>query len=353
MKAKGMKRVLTFALATTMVLGSTVSSFAAAGESEGAGTYEGGEMKYPTLAVTLPTIPEHTYDYIADPNGLIDMTDAAHYADSTFTGTTGIFFLTTPKTSEEGSKNLYTNKSAAQSVTNENAQDIDVTVKLEQKTAGSEGVVYSNAATFESTDTAKKIYLAVTDDAESNAKVSALSSTAAATVSATVFGKPGNYKPAYDSTNGYGYVLKTKTENGDKDLTWNSCSFILTGALNKNAEWGDSVTFPAIKVTWSYAEHQDGPSVVSTTGTMAEGENAVIALNLAGATVSKVEQYSAASSAYVELTKNTQWSVTGNNLTIDKSFINAVISAGVTSKKFKITFSTETSAEVTLSIAGD
>ena len=176
------------------------------------------------------------------------MTDAAHYADSTFTGSTGVFFLTTPKTEESGSKNLYTEKSAAQSVTNENAQDIDVTVKLEQKTAGSEGVAYSNTATFETSDTANKLYLAVTDDAESNAKVSALSATTAATVSATVSGKPANYKPAYDSTKGYGYVLKTKAENGDQDLTWNSCSFILTGALNKNATWGDDVTFPAIKV---------------------------------------------------------------------------------------------------------
>lgn len=270
MRTRGFKRFAAAAMATTMVFGSAITAFAdnpTPGVSEGTGTYEGGEMQYPTLAVTLPTIPDKTYDYIADPNGLIAMTDAAHYADSEFDGSTGVFFLTTPKTGENGSKNRYTNKSAAQTLTNQNAQDIDVTVKLEQKTAGSEGVVYSNAATFESTDTATKIYLAVTDDAEADAKTSALSATAAATLTATVAGKPENYKPNYDSANGYGYVLKTKTENDNEDLKWNSCSFTLTGALNKNATWGDSVTFPAIKVTWSYAEHQDTPAVVAPSTT--------------------------------------------------------------------------------------
>ena len=163
MRARSIKRVLTVALATTMVLGSTMTAFAAAGESEGEGTYEGGEMKYPTLSVTLPTIPDHTYDYIADPNGLISATSAAHYDGATFTGNSGIFFKTTDAEGE--TKATYTDTSKAQEVTNNNAQDIDVTVKLEQKTAGDESIVYADSATFESTDTANKLYLAVTDGA--------------------------------------------------------------------------------------------------------------------------------------------------------------------------------------------
>ena len=88
---KGFKRFLTVAMAATLVFGTTMSAFAEGeGTSEGAGTYEGGEMKYPTLSVTLPTIPAGTYDYIADPNGLIALTSAAAHTGYTFTGNTGI-----------------------------------------------------------------------------------------------------------------------------------------------------------------------------------------------------------------------------------------------------------------------
>ncbi len=281
---KNAKKVVTLVLTAAMVIGCTITAFAddpTPGVSEGTGSYEGGEMQYPTLQVTLPTIPEGTYDYIADPNGLIAATSAAKYPDSAFTGTTGIFFLTTKKTAEAGSKDTYTDKSAAQELTNQNAQDIDVTVKLEQKTAGSEGVAYSDTATFESTDKAKKLYLAVTDDAAQDPSTQALSATGAATLTATVAGKPTNYKPSYDSTNGYKYALKTKAENGDADLTWNSCSFKLVGALNKNATWEDGIDFPAIKVTWSYAEHTETPATSSAASIVVpESGNATIAITV-------------------------------------------------------------------------
>lgn len=259
MSKKNFKRIAALMMAATMTVESAMTVFAAddsetpaaptTGVSEGTGSYEGGEMKYPTLSVTLPTIPDGTYDYIADPNGLIAATQTAKYANSTFTGDKGLFFLTS--TAEDGTK-TYTEKSAAQTLTNENAQDIDVTVKLEQKTAGDAIVKYADSATFADTDKENKIYLAVTDDASTDAKVSALTATGAATVTKTVAGTPGNYTPGYNTTNGYGYTKKT----GD-GLTWGTCSFILTGAINKNATWGDGVNFPEIKVTWSYAEHVD------------------------------------------------------------------------------------------------
>lgn len=243
---KNLKRFAAVTLAATMALGSATMVFAAVGEAEGTGSYEGGEMKYPTLSITLPTIPNGTYDYIADPNELIKDTNNAKYANATFTGTTGIFFKTAaadPDTA--GSKDSYTEKSAAQTVTNENAQDIIVTVKLEQKKAGDDIIQYAPNATFTGTD--NLLYLAVTDDAATSPQVAALSSTAAAVVTKTVAGVPGNYEAGYDTTKGYEYVKKT---SGLTD--WNDCSFILTGAINKGATWGDNVKFPEIKVTWSY-----------------------------------------------------------------------------------------------------
>ncbi len=283
MSKKNLKRFAAITLAATMAFGSAMTVFATDGDpgdapatpekgvAEGNGSYEGGEMKYPTLSVTLPTIPAGTYDYIADPNGLIRATSNTKYAGATFTDTTGVFFLTDP------TGKTYTNKSAVQEVSNQNAQDIDVTVKLEQKTAGDSFIKYANSASFESDDTENKLYLAVTDDAASDAKVAALQATAAATLTTTVPGVPGNYEPGYTQADGYKYVLKT---SGLTD--WNKCSYILTGAVNKNATWGDNVTFPAIKVTWSIKEHTDSALSASTVSATAN------TLSVADATVSKV-----------------------------------------------------------------
>ncbi len=277
MSKKNLKKFAAVTLATSMAFGSTMMVFAegegdtttsSAGVAEGTGSYEGGEMKYPTLQVTLPTIPAGTYDYIADPNGLIKATNNEKYTSATFSGDTGIFFETSEKT--------YSEKSAAQTVTNENAQDIDVTVKLEQKTAGDAIVKYAESAEFESDDTENKLYLAITDDATTNAKAAALTSTGAATITTTVAGVPDNYEPGYNSTDDkYEYVKK-----GDADLSdWNDCSFILTGAVNTKATWGDDVKFPEIKVTWSYKEHKDSvfsaSSVSATANTLTVTDAAV------------------------------------------------------------------------------
>lgn len=243
------KKSAAIVLTASMMVGSTMTAFAAVGTSDGNGTYEGGEMKYPTLSVTLPTIPDKTYDYIADPNGLIAATENAKYAGATFAeDAKGIFFLT------DSTKKEYTAKSNAQTLTNENAQDIDVTIKLAQKTAGDTSIEYANSDTFAEDDKTNKLYLAITDDNTDAAKrqTAALSATTVATLTTKVAGVPENYEGKYTEGSGYGYVKKT-----DGLTDWNECSYIMTGALNENATWGDDLTFPSITVTWSYAEHAD------------------------------------------------------------------------------------------------
>ena len=280
MSKKNFKRFAAVMLATTMAFGSAMTVFAegegddtpttpAAGVAEGTGSYEGGEMKYPTLQVTLPTIPAGTYDYIADPNGLIAATTNAKYAGATFetkeNGATGVFFLT------DSANKTYSHKSAVQKVTNQNAQDIDVTVKLEQKTAGDTVIKYANTATFAADDKENKLYLAVTDDATTNPTTAALSADDAAIVTVKVDGVPDNYVAGYTEAEGYKYAVKSDATG------WQECSFILTGAINTNATWGDNVRFPEIKVTWNVKEHTD--SYVSKT-TITKGTTDTITLTL-------------------------------------------------------------------------
>lgn len=331
MNAKRIKNLLTVVLTTSMVVGSTVTAFAVDGVSEGAGSYEGGEMKYPTLSVTLPTIPDGTYNYIADPNGLIEATSNEKYSGATFTGTAGIFFQT--------EANKYTNKSAAQTVTNENAVDIDVTVKLEEKTPGSDIIKYSATDTFEAADKENKLYLAVTDGAETTPAFSALSSAAAATLTTKVAGKKDNYEPSYTSQTGYVYKLK------DGTLTWNSCSYNLVGALNTGAEWGDSVDFPAIKVTWTYAEHKDGPS--ASPASMSTSATSTTISGLAdGVTLSSVVMHKKDGTTSA-LTAGTHYTYSNNTFAIASAKASALLNASNISK-FVLTYSDGTTLDVSV-----
>lgn len=276
-KMRNFKKVTAVVLAASMVMGGAMTALAAeSGDTSvnSSGDYEGGEMKYPALSITLPVIADGAYDYIADPNGLIKATetesgDAAKYADSQFQGDTGIYFLTTAKDASNP-KNIYTEKSAAKKVTNENAQNIDVTVKLEKGTkAGDADIALASSNEFTGTD--KELYLAVTDGAD---KTSALSS-AAAEVTTMVPGNKDNYEPKYNASNGYGYQKKNVADLA----AWSECSFYLTGALNMDAKWEDNVAFPDIKVTWSYKENTapaDAAPSVTVPGTYTQGNDVAL-----------------------------------------------------------------------------
>lgn len=348
------KKFAAVVLATSLVVGSGLTAFA----TDGTGSYEGGPMQYPTLSVTLPTVPNGAYNYIADPNGLIAATSNAKYADSTFTGSTGIFFLTTPKTDAEGSKNAYTSSSTSLELTNENAQDIDVTIKLEQKTAGSDSIAYSDTATFQNTDKDKKIYLAVTDGAETTPAVAALTSASSAVLTTTVEGNPDNYEPNYDATTEkYGYK-QIVPEDGEDPLEWNSCAYNLTGALNTNAEWEDGLTFPAITVTWNYAEHRDdtAPSITTTSYTVDGSSDQAITVDLGAGEKAATDIASITFQSTSGATKTLSadyYTFEGTTLTIKKEQISAWVGAGVESRAYTVTFndSDDTSVVVTLTKA--
>ncbi len=340
MSAKRIRKLLTVVLSTSMVLGCTITAFADT-TVDGKGDYEGGAIQYPIISCTLPTIDENAYDYIADPNGLIAATSAAAHDGATFTGTTGVFFKTTD--AQGDTKATYTEKSKAFTVTSQNARDLDLTIKLEQKTAGSDIIEYADTATFENTDKANKLYLAVTDGAESNAKTAALSSSAAATITTTIPGVPGNYKETWDETDGYKYALKTE---GLAD--WGTCSYNLTGALNKNATWEDGVTFPVIKVTWSFKEHKDGPS--ATPASMSTSAKSATVSGIASEATLKSVKVVKVDNSETTLTVTTQYTYKDNVFAIVTG--KEVLLDATKYKKFILTYSDNTVVEIPI-VAAD
>lgn len=255
MSKKNLKRFMALGLAATMSFGSIVTVFAdgTSATETGTGTYEGKDGEIPAISVTLPTTLTGVYNYIADPNGLISKLGSN---DERFGGTAADIDTDNKGILFNYDTNKYGSTSKKLEAINKSYKAVDVTVKLEQKTAGSAGIEYAENATFETTDTAKKIYLAVTDG-EATPKTIALSADKAAVLTTVVPGKESNYTLKYENNK---YVYK---EN-QSAAGWEKCGFALIGALNNNATWEDGITFPEIQVTWSYAEHVDATEAYGT-----------------------------------------------------------------------------------------
>ena len=64
--------------------------------------------------------------------------------------------------------------------------------------------------------------------------------------------------------------------------------------MNKNATWEDDVTFPAIKVTWSYEEHSDDPAIaINGTYSRASSANKFTLKNIGSLTITGIKAYMA------------------------------------------------------------
>lgn len=95
------KRAMAITLAATMVIGSSVTAFAAddGHSSTGTGSNEGHVDKH-VISVTLPTVPANQtpFNYTVDPERLVPETNGARYGSTTFTDNAkrdGVYFLST------------------------------------------------------------------------------------------------------------------------------------------------------------------------------------------------------------------------------------------------------------------
>jgi len=241
------KRLLAVIVATTTVLGSSLTAFAASPlTQDGAGTYEGNIPTYPAASVTFPTtIASGSFKYVADPNGLIQKTSSAAHSGATWEGD-GIYF--------ETAANTYKGTSKAIEVENNSAYSVDLAITLEQKTAG-KNVAYSDDKTF-ANSSKEEIYLALSDGTNTAAITQTANGNAVtvnkAELNVTVAGKPSNYELGWDASNKYKITAKTGATG------WNKSSVVVTGALNKNAAWAggsgdDEIAFPEVTVTYAYS----------------------------------------------------------------------------------------------------
>lgn len=244
---KGLKKAIASMLAVTMVLGTSIVSFA--GDASGAGvsnnttlTSSGnfeGHVDKNVVNVTLPTVSADNYNFIIDPEGLIAATNHEKYPNTTFNSTTGVYF----PTSENGGIVAYTDKSAAGRVTNKSSISVNVTMAIEITDLNSSIKTVSQSAVNTGTDA--NLWLAVSD----GTNIEEVEGTTAS-LTASIPGVSGNYTVSWNAAkNEYQYVIDPAKDSG-----WQTADLFLQGACNTNGDWSASGLSEesTVEVTWSY-----------------------------------------------------------------------------------------------------
>ena len=358
-----LKRILAVAMATTMVLGMSMTAFAepvTSGTQDGTGAPE-GHVDKSLVNVVLPTVPAGTFNYTMDPERLIQVTSHEKYAEGTVfpeaADDTGVYFLV--------GENEYANASKEMQVINKSSDAVKVDVKVKVTTADTD-IPLATAALTDS-ETAAKLYLAAVVGEGENAETKILN-TSEQTVTKKLAGNPDNFEIVVEDNDGTkSYAYKQKTAG----LTaWKALKFSVKGAVTKDLPIASTTTAPTITLTWSYgavgevtdetgvgtATEDAAPSIATTTYTAAETDDVNVTVNLG---VGNLAATGISSITYLSPSNSTKtvaaasYSLTGTTLKIDKSVVAAIRSAGLTSRTFTITFNdtAATTKQITINVS--
>lgn len=271
---RNIKKIIAFVVASTMIVGSSMTAFAAdtditTNTGEGAGseaTGTGSSAWYDTnvMKVVVPTLAG-AFDYKVDPEGAVSQ--SKNWEGTTVTSvedSTGLVFKNTV------AENSYkvTNSSDPFTLTNKSAIPVEVSVTYKVAAADSNPLAidnFSTTADFSNTTAAadnssKALYLALKP---SNDKTQVFNKEATGqSFTTTLLTGFDGYKVDYDSTN------KKYTFAADEDYkNWPTSEFVLTGAINKDlplSTWYTTVSntdtmlnVPKVSVTYKFTAVKD------------------------------------------------------------------------------------------------
>lgn len=233
-------------------------------------TEEGSEVETFTFlvndvfSVALPIISRNctVFDFIMDPQRVIEKSNAAWYEEGTFFEWNTLYFA---NMNEDGSLRGYSGTSDPLTVTNRSSMAVDVT--LEAWLDLPAGVTLSCDPNFEG-ETSPSIYLALTDGRNT---VPITYNGALLTV--TVPAASDAYELVYDIMDDtrvqYYYTLTEQAMNEDYD-GFPTYSFRLVGACNPNGNWeGLEQIQPTVTVRWTVIPQQS-PPIIITAGVQSE-----------------------------------------------------------------------------------
>lgn len=189
--------------------------------------------------VVMPTNTEGVFDFILDPQGLINETDGAMYKGKSFEKDCTVFF----HRSDGKVKEDYTRKSDFVTIMNKSTMPVEVSLEVKVDPASLAGIEMTEDSKFKK-DKSASLYLAVVDG-----KKEVPIGKDGVTIRKTIEAAPdGAYGYEYNNdTEKYEYGLKENTEENIFD----KYSFQLTGAANEKGDWSAlTKAVPEILVTW-------------------------------------------------------------------------------------------------------
>lgn len=250
-----LKKILVAALAVTMIMGSSSMAFAAEQQGEGAGS---GDLdvvkKTDVFSVVVPTDAGTTFDYIVDPLGVIEETDAEKYGNKVFdhSNKDTVFFQNAEVTSASAQYN-YTGTSNKLKAINKSTKAVDIAVEATLTKADEVTMVEATGATS-TTDTLLNLQL--NGDGGKTAAIG--TSATAAKIDANITATPNAYETKF--VNGQ-YVKQLDPTLDDDDFQ--AYEFWLTGKASASSSWQKVTTLPEVKVVWTVTGEGEaaGPNV--------------------------------------------------------------------------------------------
>lgn len=340
---KNFKKLTALAMAATMLVGGSLTVFAAGSEGTdtGKGEYEGYVDETSVFSVVVPTAAQNVFNFFVDPNGLLEKTDyerlGATAAD--FEQNATLFF-----TRATGTK--YGKDSDA--VTFENQSSYAVDVQVSAYVDGIGKIALSEDA-LTGTEEDPTLYLAIVHDTDKQAITAAGGS-----LTGEIAGVKDNFEIKYNSADQkYEFVQKA-----DGLQPWQTYAFNLTGACGGNWDDEQAEAAPEVVLTWKVTDPlaNEAPSIAKTSYLMVAKTAVNIPVDLGAgdlaATGIKKITYKNTSGKVTDLV-NTKYSFSNGVLTITAAHVDEMLAASVTSRDLTIIFNdaASTQAVVTLSTA--
>lgn len=238
---KSFKVSIAVVLILVMIMGLSMSVYAQGLKKEdkiGVGGVE-GSVNQDIYQVKLPTVADSVFNFIIDPQGLINKTGGATYGDKKFEDNSTLFF----KRSDGKVKEDYSNSSDEVTITNMGSVAVKVSLKISISSDSLGGIVLTDDRKFKD-DKNASLYMALVDG-ENVVPIGKDGVTRDIIIDAA---PEDAYEYGYDSERKeYTYQMKEDVSG----IEFPSYSFQLTGASNGNGDWSEfTKETPKLTVSW-------------------------------------------------------------------------------------------------------
>lgn len=197
------------------------------------------DMETDIYQVVMPTDIDGMFDFILDPQGLINETNGALHGGKSFEKDCTVFFQRSDGEVNED----YSRKSDSVTITNKSTMPVEVSLEVKVDPNSLKGIKMTGDSKFKK-DKSASLYLAVVDG-----KKEVPVGKDGVTLHKTIEAAPdGTYEYVYiNDTKKYEYRLK---KNIDENI-FGKYSFRLTGAANEKGDWAAlSKAVPKVIITW-------------------------------------------------------------------------------------------------------